>query len=243
MPLLLDIHGGPHGFVGNYFSLSHFYRYALASQGWTVLALNPSGSGSYGEAFANSICGRWGEFDMPEHLAAIDELVAEGIAHPDLLAVAGYSYGGYMAAWMIGYSDRFRAAVVGAPIVNLESLHGTSDIGMWYCFWEMQGDIVSNRDRFRRLSPVNYVDQVTTPTLILHGEADERCPISQGEELFIGLLAVGRVPVEFVRYPESSHLFLSSGWPRHRVDYHRRVMSWLEHYVNSQGSERKQNGE
>ena len=144
---------------------------------------------------------------------------------------------------MIGHSDRFKAAVVGAPIVNLESLHGTSDIGMWYCPWGMKGDIISNRDTFRRLSPVNYVDQVTTPTLILHGEADERCPISQGEELFIGLLAVGRVPVEFVRYPESSHLFLSSGWPRHRVDYHRRVMSWLEHYVNSQESERKQNGE
>jgi len=243
MPLLIDIHGGPHGFVGNYFSLSHFYRYTLASKGWAILALNPSGSGSYGEAFANSICGRWGEFDMPEQLAAVDALVAEGIADPNRLAVAGYSYGGYMAAWMISHSDRFRAAVVGAPIVNLESLHGTSDIGMWYCPWEMQGDIISNRDTFRRLSPVNYVEHITTPTLILHGEADERCPIGQGEELFIGLLAVGKVPVEFVRYPESSHLFLSSGWPRHRVDYHRRVMSWLENYVNSSQFEGKQNGE
>jgi dipeptidyl aminopeptidase/acylaminoacyl peptidase len=243
MPLLLDIHGGPHGFVGNYFSLSHFYRYTLASKGWVVLALNPSGSGSYGEAFANSICGRWGEFDMPEQLAAIDELVAEGIADPDRLAVAGYSYGGYMSAWMIGQSDRFKAAVVGAPIVNLESFHGTSDIGMWFCSWEMKGDIISNRERFRRLSPANYVERITTPTLILHGEADERCPISQGEELYIGLLTAGRVPVEFIRYPESSHLFLSSGCPSHRVDYHRRVGSWLEYYVNSSQFEGKQNGE
>src|SRR5437867_597271 len=178
-PLLVDIHGGPQSFTGNLFSLSYFYRYVLASRGWAVLALNPTGSGSYGREFAHGIRGKWGEHDLAEQLAAVDQLVAEGIADPDRLAVAGYSYGGFMTSWTIGHTDRFKAAVVGAPVVNQESFFGTSDIGMWFAPWEMGAGITEGREIFRRLSPINYVDKVTTPTLVLHGEADERCPIGQ----------------------------------------------------------------
>ena len=230
-PLLVDIHGGPHSHQGNAFPLGSFYRYVLASRGWAVLALNPTGSSSYGKAFARGIRGAWGERDLPEQLAAVDALVAEGIADGDRLAVAGYSYGGYMTAWTITHTDRFKAAVVGAPIVNHESAHGTSDIGMWFIPWELEGDIVSRRETYRRLSPVHYVDRVTTPTLILHGEADDRCPIGQGEELFIGLIAAGRAPVEFVRYPGASHLFRTTGRPSHRLDCNRRTVEWLERYT------------
>ncbi len=230
LPLLLDIHGGPHGFIGNYFALSHFYRYVLASSGWAVLTLNPSGSVSYGEKFANSIRGRWGEYDMPEQLAAVDALISEGFVDSNRLSVAGYSYGGYMAAWMIGHTDRFRAAVVGAPITNLESFIGTSDIGKWYIPWEMGGNITGNREILRRLSPVNYVNHVKTPTLILHGEADDRCPIGQGEEFFIGMIQFN-TPVEFIRYPGSSHLFHSNGLPSHRMDYNKRIVEWVKGYT------------
>ena len=234
-PLVLDIHGGPASFHGNLFSLGYFYRYVLASRGWAVLALNPTGSGSYGKAFAHGIRGRWGEYDLPEQLAAVDALVADGIADADRLAVAGYSYGGFMASWTITHTDRFKAAVVGAPVIDLESFHGTSDIGMWFAPWEMQGDLVTHRDTYRRLSPINYVERVTTPTLVLHGEADGRCPIGQGEELFIGLVAAGRVPTEFVRYPGAGHLFLGNGRPSHRLDFTRRVIAWLERYVTGGG--------
>ena len=229
-PLLLDIHGGPHGFIGNYFALSHFYRYVLASNGWAVLTLNPSGSASYGEKFAHSIRGRWGEYDTPEQMAAVDALISEGIADSNRLSVAGYSYGGFMAAWMIGHTDRFKAAVVGAPITNLESFFGTSDIGSWYIAWEMGGDIFRNCETYRRLSPLNYVDRVTTPTLILHGEADDRCPIGQAEEFFIGMIQ-SNTPVEFVRYPGSSHLFHSNGLPSYRMDYNRRIVDWIKRYT------------
>jgi dipeptidyl aminopeptidase/acylaminoacyl peptidase len=229
-PLLLDIHGGPHGFVGNYFALSHFYRYVLASKGWAVLTLNPSGSASYGEKFAHSIRGRWGEYDMPEQMAAIDVLISEGIVDRDRLSVVGYSYGGYMAAWMIGHTDRFKAAVVGAPITNLTSFIGTSDIGKWYISWEMGGDMAMNPEILQRLSPVSYVERVTTPTLILHGEADDRCPIGQAEEFFMGLMQ-SSVPVEFVRYPSSSHLFHSHGLPSHRMDYNIRIVEWVKRYA------------
>jgi dipeptidyl aminopeptidase/acylaminoacyl peptidase len=230
-PLLLDIHGGPHGFFADAFPLSALYWYVLAGRGWSVLALNPSGSGSYGKEFAHSLRGRWGEYDLPEQLAAIDDLIAEGVADGERLAVTGYSYGGFMSAWLIGHTDRFKAAVVGAPAVNQESMHGTSDIGMWFCPWGMRGDIFAERSTFRRLSPVNYCDRVTTPTLVLQGEADDRCPIGQGEEFFIGLLAAGKVPAEMVRYPGSSHSFRLSGRPSHRLDYYRRLVEWVERYT------------
>jgi dipeptidyl aminopeptidase/acylaminoacyl peptidase len=232
-PLLVHIHGGPHSFVGNAFLHSAFYAYVLAARGWAVLALNPHGSGSYGRAFAHAIRGRWGEHDLPEQLAAVDALVGEGVADSERLAVAGYSYGGYMTAWTIGHTDRFRAAVVGAPVTNLESFHGTSDIGLWFGSFEMGGDLVGHRETYRRLSPVHAADRVTTPTLILHGEADDRCPIGQGEEFFAALVAVGKAPVELVRYPGQSHLFPWTGRPSHRVDFNRRVVEWVECHVSS----------
>lgn len=230
-PLLVDIHGGPHSFFGNAFWSGYFYRYVLAAQGWAVLALNPTGSGSYGKAFAHDIRGRWGEHDLREQLAAVDSLIAEGFVDGKRLAVTGYSYGGFMTSWTIGHTDRYKAAVVGAPVTNLESFHGTSDIGLWFGAWEMKGELFGNRETFRRLSPINYVDQVTTPTLILHGEADDRCPIEQGEEFFIGLIAAGKVPTQLVRYPGGSHLFIINGRPSHRVDFSRRVAEWVERYT------------
>lgn len=230
-PLLVHIHGGPHSFVGSAFPHAAFYWYLLASRGWAVLALNPHGSGSYGRAFAHSVRGRWGEYDLPEQLAAVDALVAEGVADAGRLAVAGYSYGGYMTAWVVTHTDRFRAAIVGAPVTNLESFHGTSDIGMWFGPWQMRGDLAPSRETYRRLSPVNYVEHVTTPTLILHGEADDRCPIGQGEEFYVGLMAAGKAPAEFVRYPGQSHLFVGTGRPSHRVDYNRRIVEWVERYT------------
>jgi len=231
-PLLVDIHGGPASFAGNRFSLSYFYRYVLASRGWAVLTLNPTGSGSYGREFANGIRAKWGELDLPEQLAAVDQLVADGIADPDRLAVAGYSYGGFMTSWTIGHTDRFKAAVVGAPVTNQESFFGTSDIGMWFAPWEMNAGLTEGRETFRRLSPINYVDRVRTPTLVLHGEADERCPIGQGEELFAGLVAAARVPTEFVRYPGGSHMFIAEGRPSHRVDFNRRVVDWVTRHTS-----------
>ncbi|HUQ41901.1 MAG TPA: S9 family peptidase [Candidatus Limnocylindrales bacterium] len=230
-PLILDIHGGPAGFAGDAFALAYFFKYVLASRGWAVLSLNPTGSGSYGREHAHGIRGKWGEHDLPEQLAAIDALVKDGIADPDRLAIAGYSYGGFMTSWTIGHTDRFKAAIVGAPVVDQESFHGTSDIGMWFAPWELNAEFPRDREALRRFSPITYVDKVTTPTLILHGEADERCPIGQGEQYFAALLACGRVPVEFVRYPGGSHLFIVSGRPSHRSDFNQRVVDWVARHT------------
>ncbi|MHB8733027.1 MAG: S9 family peptidase [bacterium] len=230
-PLLVEIHGGPASYAGPLFPSGLWHTYILAAQGWAVLQLNPVGSGSYAKSFALGIRGCWGERDLPEQLAAVDALVADGTADAGRLAVSGYSYGGFMTSWAITHTDRFKAAVVGAPVVNLESFHGTSDIGPWFGEWEMRGDVVTQRETYRRLSPINYVERAATPTLIVHGEADDRCPIGQGEELFAGLVAAGRAPVEFVRYPGQSHGFRGTGRPSHRIDVVRRVVEWIGRYV------------
>ena len=230
-PLLVDIHGGPAGFAGDAFALGYFFKYVLASRGWAVLSLNPTGSGSYGRAHAHGIRGRWGEHDLPEQEAAIDALVKEGLVDPNRLAVAGYSYGGFMTSWTIGHTGRFKAAVVGAPVVDQSSFHGTSDIGLWFAPWELNAEFPKDRNTLVRFSPITYVDKVTTPTLVLHGEADERCPIGQGEQLFGALVACGKVPTEFVRYPGGSHLFIVNGRPSHRVDFCTRTVDWVSRYT------------
>jgi dipeptidyl aminopeptidase/acylaminoacyl peptidase len=132
-----------------------------------------------------------------------------------------------MTSWTIGHTDRFKAAVVGAPVVDQESFHGTSDIGLWFAPWELNAEYPRDRETLRRFSPLTYVDRITTPTLILHGEADDRCPIGQGEQLFGALIACGKAKAEFVRYPGGSHLFIVSGRPSHRVDFNQRVADWV----------------
>lgn len=234
-PTLLAFHGGPHGFFGPGFQGGHFHRDVLASRGWVVLTLNSSGSGSYGAEFADSLRGAWGERDLPEQLGALDQLVAEGIADPARLAVSGYSYGGYLAAWAITNDDRFAAAVIGAPIADLESFEHSSDIGSWYTPWQMKGDLPDNLERYRRLSPVSQAASAATPTLILHGEADRRVPFAQGELLRDRLAAEGNAEVELVGYPGAGHLFYSSGTPAERVDFNRRVVDWLEAKVDGGG--------
>ena len=229
-PLLVDIHGGPHSAFGGVFPLNAFYWLIAQAQGWTILATNPTGSGTYGREFARTLIGQWGEYDLPEQMAAVDALIQEDIADPDRLAVSGYSYGGYMTSWVVGHTDRFKAAVIGAPVTNLESFHGTSDIGMWFGPFEMGGPLIENREVFRRLSPITYVDQVTTPCLIIHGEADDRCPIGQGEEFFAALRAQKKV-AEMVRYPGGSHGFRGAGRPSHRLDSANRLIDWISRYT------------
>jgi dipeptidyl aminopeptidase/acylaminoacyl peptidase len=231
-PLLVSLHGGPHGFFGPGFQAGHFYRNVLASRGWLVLSLNSSGSGSYGEAFADSIRGRWGEYDLPEHLSALEELIAAGLADPDMTAIAGYSYGGYLATWAVCHDSRFKAAVVGAPITDLTSFDRTSDIGAWYTPWEMRGRLPENSSRYERLSPLNRADAISTPLLLLHGSEDRRCPPEQSTLLAERVAAAGRSAVELVRYEGADHLFYAAGRPSQRLDFNRRIVEWLERHVN-----------
>jgi dipeptidyl aminopeptidase/acylaminoacyl peptidase len=235
-PLLVCFHGGPHGYFGPGFQRGHFYRSVLAARGWIVLMLNASGSGSYGRDFADAIRGRWGVGDLPQHLAAVDALVGEGLADPDRLFLAGYSYGGYLAAWAIGVENRFRGAVIGAPIVDLESFARSSDIGAWYTPWEIGAE---SEDGFRRerLSPLARASAVRTPVLLLHGTADRRCPFDQSREFAAALASEGRAAVELVAFEGADHLFYAEGRPGQRLEFNRRIVEWLEQKRDDGGTD------
>lgn len=229
-PLLLDIHGGPHNAWSGAADAEHLYHQVLAAAGWGVLILNPRGSDGYGEAFYNAALGAWGVADKDDFLAPLDELVAEGVADPARLAVTGYSYGGYMTCFLTSRDDRFAAAVPGGVVADAHSVATTSDMGLLLAGTEMGGLPWSDKEHLDASSPMHLVEKVTTPTLILQGAADVRCPVSEAQRWFGSLRARG-VPSELVLYPGASHLFILDGRPSHRADYNRRVVDWVTRHT------------
>ena len=218
-PLLLDVHGGPHSAWHGAADDRRLYHQELVAEGWTVLLMNPRGSDGYGEAFYTSVSRQWGTADAQDLLEPIDQLVAEGLADPARLAVTGYSYGGFMTAYLTGRDQRFAAAVPGGMVTDLTSMIGTSDFG--HLLRELE---------FGEENPFASVENVRTPTLILHGEADLRCPVGQSQQWYTALREQG-VPTELVLYPDSSHQFVGQGPLSHRLDWNRRTADWLRRYV------------
>ncbi|MCX3058186.1 serine hydrolase [Streptomyces beihaiensis] len=231
-PLLVDIHGGPHNAWNGAADPAHLYHQVLAARGWSVLLLNPRGSDGYGEKFFTAARGAWGVADAPDLLEPLDTLVAEGIADAARLAVAGYSYGGYMTCYLTSHDERFAAAVAGGVVSDLTSMCGTSDEAHALAALELGGPPWADRDRYTALSPYSRVEHVHTPTLVLHGAADERCPVGQAEQWFTALRVRG-VPTRLVLYPGGSHLFLLDGPPSQRADFARRIVDWVERHARN----------
>ncbi|MDR8919075.1 S9 family peptidase [Burkholderia multivorans] len=229
-PVLVDVHGGPASYALLSFNW-HVYWPILISRGWAVLALNPVGSSSYGRDFSSRARKKWGKCDLDQQLAAVDALRNEGCAD-ERVAIAGKSYGGFLGAWAVGNTTAFRAAVVCAPVADIESHFAVSDSGYYSDCYSMYGELSVKRDAMRDLSPLSYVEHVRTPTLILQGERDERCPVSQAEELFTGIMSATATPVELVTYPGGSHHFFESGRPSHRKDMLERLIGWLEKWID-----------
>jgi dipeptidyl aminopeptidase/acylaminoacyl peptidase/CubicO group peptidase (beta-lactamase class C family) len=232
-PLLLDIHGGPHNAWNAAADEVHLYHQELVARGWTVLLMNPRASDGYGEEFFNAALGAWGTADARDFLEPIDELVAEGIVDPERLAVAGYSYGGFMTCYLTSRDNRFAAAVTGGVVSDLTSMTGTSDMGHFLDVYELNGP-----GDHSSMSPFSEVGNVATPTLILQGDADVRCPIGQAQQWYTALRKNG-VPTRLVLYPEASHLFIVEGRPSHRLDFNRRILDWVEQYAGTAGKPRR----
>ena len=226
-PLVVDIHGGPQGRFSDKFDLN---QQVLASAGYVVLAVNPRGSSSYGYDFVKAVHGDWGGEDYLDILAAVDEVCSRPYVDESRIGVHGYSYGGYMSAWIIGHDHRFSAAVVGAPCINLLSMYGTSDIGVSFGEIHWGGMPSDGLDSFLERSPLTYAADVRTPVLLLHGEEDRTCPIGQSEEYFVALKRLGKA-VELVRFPGCAHSFLRSGPPGMRREYLSRMLDWFERHL------------
>jgi dipeptidyl aminopeptidase/acylaminoacyl peptidase len=226
-PLVLKIHGGPHGAYGNtFFPTFH----VLSAAGFFVLYTNPRGSSGYGHEFQYATRGGWGIVDKEDFLTGLDAALAKyPEADVNRLGVSGGSYGGFMTNWLTATTDRFQAAVTSRSITNWESWYGASD-AQGLTEYEFLGPPWEQRDLYRRLSPISYVENVSAPTLIIHSENDYRTPIGDGEQWFMALKK-GEVPVEMVRYPRSSHGLSRSGEPWLLVDRLERLKSWFVHWL------------
>ncbi|HXP23971.1 MAG TPA: S9 family peptidase [Candidatus Sulfotelmatobacter sp.] len=225
LPTVVLAHGGP---TGNWRDSIDPWGQLLAAHGFAVLYPNVRGSTGYGEKFTELNRGDWGGGDFKDVMAGVDDLIAKGIADPDRLGIAGWSYGGYMAEWAITQTTRFKAAVTGAGMSDLISEYGTEknpEYDEW--FW---GVPYEKPEGFLNGSPFLYVKNAKTPTLILHGESDVVDPPGQSQELYRGLKRYN-VPAEYVVYPREPHGFQEA---KHYVDVHKRVIEWFGQYLKGE---------
>jgi dipeptidyl aminopeptidase/acylaminoacyl peptidase len=228
-PTVVDVHGGP---LGAWAPAPHIEVALLVARGYRVVLPNIRGSASYGRAWIRPQLGDWGGVDADDVHAALDHVVALGLADPDRLGVLGLSYGGFMVNWLIGTSDRFRAAVSENGVTNQISDWANSDSGPEYDRSSLIGDPFSPEgiERLWRQSPLRHVGAIRTPLLMLQAEADLRCPPHDNEQLFVALRHLGRT-VEYVLYPDESHVYSSSGRPDRRIDRMTRMLDWFDRYL------------
>lgn len=225
-PVLLYVHGGPHGNYGETF----FHEFQVhASRGFGVVFFNPRGSTSYGQDFESDVNGHYGEHDLSDVMTGLDVALQK---FPQLDAdrqyISGGSYGGFMTTWAIGHTKRFAAAIAQRPVTNWISLFGTSDIGFYFNPEELGTDLFAEGGvaSYWRQSPLAYAQQVTTPIRLLHGEWDMRCPISQSEEYFTAVKRHG-VDADMIRYPQSFHGVSRNGLPNLRLQRLDDMTEWF----------------
>jgi dipeptidyl aminopeptidase/acylaminoacyl peptidase len=231
LPTIVDIHGGP---LGAWAPAPHIEVVLLAAAGYRVLLPNIRGSAGYGGDWIRPQLGDWGGVDADDVHAAVDHVVNLGLADPDRLGVFGLSYGGFLVNWLVGTTDRFRAGVSEAGVTNQVSDWANSDTGVEYNRMALLGAPLDAEGMAKlwRQSPLANVANIHTPLLILQGEADQRCPPADNEQLFVALRVLGR-PVEYVLYPEEAHVYMAAGRPDRRVDRMTRVIDWFDRFVRA----------
>jgi dipeptidyl aminopeptidase/acylaminoacyl peptidase len=224
VPLILNIHGGPHGMHGYQFSAPF---QLMCARGYAILYLNPRGSSGYGQKFSDGCVNDWGGGDYKDLMAGVDHVLAK---YPELdadrLGVMGGSYGGYMTDWIITQTNRFKAAVSYAGLSNLISFYGTS-LYQDLMHVEFNGPPWEHYGLLWERSPLRHVKRVTTPTLFLHGEADNDVPITQSEEMYTALKQRG-IETVFVRYPREGH---GATEPRFQLDELERTVAWFDRFL------------
>ena len=226
-PTILYIHGGPHSAFGNVF---HFDTQMLAGAGYAVLLVNHRASMGYGNAFSTAIKGDWGNLDYKDLMAGVDYVIGKGWADLDRLGVCGLSGGGNLTCWIIGNTNRFKAAVPENPVTNWVSFYGVSDIGVWFGVEEMGGHPQDIPEVYTKCSPITYAHNCTTPTLMIQGENDWRCPPEQTEQFYTRLKVAG-CRVEMLRLPNSSHAATIRGEVAVRSAHNDALLDWMNRYV------------
>jgi len=226
-PSIMEIHGGPLTQYGNYFMHEFYY---LAAQGYVVYFCNPRGGRGYGEDHGGAIWGGWGDADYADLMAWADYVEKLPYIDPQRMGVTGGSYGGYMTVWIIGHTQRFKAAVTQRCVSNFISMWGSSDLN-----WVFQ-ETMNNKPPFEDLqkfwehSPIAYIGNARTPTMVIHSEFDLRCPIEQGEQVFVALKSLG-VDTEMVRFPDEPHGLSRVGRTDRRIARLEHIVRWFDKYL------------
>lgn len=223
---VVQIHGGPEwAWWSGWYASWHEWAQILASHGYAVFMPNPRGSDGQGTAFARLAKGDWGGGDFQDVLDGIDSLIKQRVVDPARIGMGGWSYGGFMSAWAVTHSDRFKAVVVGAAPVDVAAMGLTTDTPDFITGYF--GDPFANHAQLDAHSPIRFLDKVNGAVLILHGEQDTRVPIDLGEQMYVGMRYLGK-PVTMVRYPREPH------W-MHEYEHHKdvltRVLAWFDQYL------------
>ena len=229
LPTIVDVHGGP---LGAWAPAPHVEVILLCARGYRVVLPNIRGSTSYGREWIRPQLGNWGGPDADDVHASLDHAIELGLADPDRLGALGLSYGGFMVNWLAGTTDRFKAAVSVAGVSNQVSAWADGDAGVDFNRWALLGAPL-DREGMEKLwwqSPLSNVADVRTPLLMLQGEEDRRCKASDNVQLFTALRVLGRT-VEFVLYPEESHVYFTAGRPDRRIDHMTRMLDWFDRYL------------
>jgi dipeptidyl aminopeptidase/acylaminoacyl peptidase len=227
LPTVLLIHGGPKTAFGQVFFTD---AHVLSQCGFGVLMVNPRGSRGYGTEFADAITGAWGTHDYADLMAAVDLAVARQFADPDRLAVAGLSYGGFMSSWIVSHTDRFKAAVIENPVTNFTSFYGTSDIGLDFGPEIMAALPQDDPEAYSRCSPITTAHRCRTPSLLIQGERDHRCPPEQSKQFYSVLRRAGCV-AEMLMLPGMSHEGSISGSVLARRAQNEALAEWMQRHV------------
>jgi dipeptidyl aminopeptidase/acylaminoacyl peptidase len=227
-PLILNVHGGPAGMYG----VDWFHEFQVyAAKGYGVLYTNPRGSTGYGQKFERGIFGEWGGKDYQDVMNGIDAALKRNAwIDADKLGVTGGSYGGFMTNWIVGHTDRFKAAVTLRSVVNFISDEGTRD-GAYGHEDDFGGDLFEKFDLYWDRSPLKYAKNVKTPTLILHSDNDFRVPLEQGEQWFRALKHYG-VTTEIVMFPRENHNLTRTGEPKHLVESLNWQLYWFARFID-----------
>jgi dipeptidyl aminopeptidase/acylaminoacyl peptidase len=230
-PLVVQAHGGPTAHWANGFYADwHDWGQYLAGRGFAVLMHNPRGSTGYGSGFMNALHGEVGHVELRDLMSGVDVMIERGIADPQRLGIGGWSWGGYMTAWTVTQTDRFKAAVMGAGLPNMVSDNSIGDIpGANLSYFETSP--YEDPDALWERSAIRHIRNCTTPVLILHGEADERVNFFQSVEMYVALRELDK-PHQFVTYPREPHGIRER---KHQIDLIERVGRWFEDRLSGAG--------
>ena len=227
-PCLIEVHGGP---MTQYGEAWFHEMQVLAAEGWVVAYCNPRGSSGRGMKFCNVIDRKWGKDDWADVTALTDHMARRPYVDAKRMGILGGSYGGFMTTWAVGHTGRYRAGVTQRQLCHWGTQSGSSDFGQYDRFYFGNKEPWEDPLAYFKASPYAFVKNIKTPLLIVHSEGDLRCPVGQGEALFLAMKTLDQAPCELLRFHGEFHGLSRNGKPRNREERLKHIVRWFETHL------------